>query len=107
MKEFLVGLYATDPDANHGGKTGRLRTQMIYKYYAAGERMTVDEFKTFYTETRTTANQTPTDEDFFLACQKFKLDQPPTNGPNADTFVETIGKFFGRFVVGLLKYSLF
>ena len=92
-KEFLAGLYATDPDANHGGKTGRLRTQMIYKYYSKDQKMTFEEFKTFYAETRSTSQIEPTDEDFKLACSRFKLpENERTNGPVVELFVDTIGK---------------
>ena len=88
----MAGLYATDPDANHGGKTGRLRTQMIYKYYSKGKQMTFEEFKTFYAETRSTSQIEPTDEDFVIACKRFKMEENQRiNGPPLDMFVETIG----------------
>ena len=101
----MAGLYATDPDANHGGKTGRLRTQMIYKYYSKGQRMTYEEFKTFYAETRQTSQTEPTEEDFNLACMRFKMDENDRiQGPPVELFVETIGMILFDFVELLSKF---
>ena len=54
--------------------------------------MTLEEFRTFFTETKKLQNLTPSTEDFNVACNIFNLKENSEMGPTSDEFIETIGE---------------
>ena len=117
--EFLVGIYACHQELNHGGKAGRIRTTMIFKYYSDGSnQMTFDEFRFFYLSTKqlqglgsnpgsfqskTAIFETEVNEnDFKDTCFSFKM-KDEENGPLQADFIETIGRLKFRGTSLLLR----
>jgi len=117
--EFLVGIYACHQELNHGGKAGRIRTTMIFKYYSeSSNQMTFDEFRFFYLSTKqlqglgsnpgsfqskTTIFETEVNEnDFKDTCFSFKMKDEET-GPLQADFIETIGRLKFRGTSLLLR----
>ena len=119
--DLLCGLIATHVDLNHGGKTGRIRTSMIYRFFSKSNQMTYDEFSFFYKFTKcqaaaiTAGNAKPggyrprsdiddfkiNEEDFEQTKFIFKLAE--NQGPTPHDFVDAIGRLKFRGTSNLLR----
>ena len=120
--DLLCGLIASHIDLNHGGRCGRIRTSMIYRFFAKSHQMSATEFRFFYKFTKSQQAATVAgagkpggyrphaeidafdiNEDEFSETRAIFKIKNQESGPTHNDFVDAIGRLKFRGTSNLLR----